>query len=55
MGGAGEGFGFSVRGDAPVIIAGVDGGSLAEVSKIRLLSIDPMLTLLSNFKSFNSI
>jgi hypothetical protein len=27
----GDGFGFMVRGDAPVVIAGVDGGSLAEV------------------------
>ena len=27
-----EGYGFSVRGDAPVIIAGVDPGSLADVS-----------------------
>ena len=26
-----EGFGFSVRGDSPVIIAGVDPDSLAEV------------------------
>ena len=26
-----EGYGFSVRGDAPVIIAGVDIGSIAEV------------------------
>lgn len=26
-----EGFGFSVRGDAPVIIAAVESGSLAEV------------------------
>ncbi len=29
-----EGFGFSVRGDAPVVIAGVDYRSLAEVSNI---------------------
>ena len=29
-----EGYGFSVRGDAPVIIAGVDVGSIAEVSVI---------------------
>lgn len=28
----GEGFGFSVRGDAPVIIAAVDHNSLADVS-----------------------
>ena len=28
----GEGFGFSVRGDGPVIVAGVDQGSLADVS-----------------------
>ena len=28
-----EGFGFSVRGDAPVVVAGVDRKSLAEVSK----------------------
>ena len=27
-----EGFGFSVRGDSPVIVAGVDRDSLAEVS-----------------------
>ncbi len=27
-----QGFGFSVRGDAPVVVAGVDAGSLAEVS-----------------------
>ena len=27
-----EGYGFSVRGDAPVIIAGVDIGSIAEVN-----------------------
>lgn len=27
-----EGFGFSVRGDAPVIIAGVEPNSLADVS-----------------------
>ena len=26
-----QGFGFSVRGDGPVIIAGVDGGSIADV------------------------
>ena len=29
--GGGEGFGFSVRGDGPVIVAGVDQGSLADV------------------------
>jgi hypothetical protein len=29
------GFGFSVRGDSPVIIAGVDHGSLAHVSAIH--------------------
>ena len=28
-----EGYGFSVRGDSPVIIAGVDSGSIAEVSR----------------------
>ena len=28
-----QGFGFSVRGDGPVIIAGVDGGSIADVSR----------------------
>lgn len=32
----GEGFGFSVRGDGPVIVAGVDQGSLADVSTIIL-------------------
>jgi hypothetical protein len=26
-----QGFGFSVRGDGPIIIAGVDGGSIADV------------------------
>jgi hypothetical protein len=26
-----EGFGFSVRGDAPVIVAGIDANSIAEV------------------------
>lgn len=31
---AAQGFGFSVRGDAPVVIAGVDRGSLAEVSNL---------------------
>ncbi len=31
-----EGFGFSVRGDAPVIIAGVDHRSLAEVRELNL-------------------
>ena len=29
-----EGYGFSVRGDAPVIIAGVDIGSIAEVRNL---------------------
>ena len=28
-----QGFGFSVRGDGPIIIAGVDGGSIADVKK----------------------
>uniref|UniRef100_T1ISB1 Rhophilin n=1 Tax=Strigamia maritima TaxID=126957 RepID=T1ISB1_STRMM len=32
---ADESFGFSVRGDSPVIIAGVDGGSLAEVGGMK--------------------
>lgn len=32
----GEGFGFSVRGDAPVIIAAVDHSSLADVSLLNL-------------------
>ena len=32
-----EGYGFSVRGDAPVIIAGVDMGSIAEVIKATFL------------------
>ena len=32
-----EGYGFSVRGDAPVIIAGVDIGSIAEVRNYWLL------------------
>ena len=27
-----QGFGFSVRGDGPIIIAGVDGGSIADVN-----------------------
>ena len=31
-----EGFGFSVRGDAPVVIAGVEPNSLADVSKLLL-------------------
>lgn len=35
----GEGFGFSVRGDAPVIIAAVDHNSLADVSLFILLII----------------
>lgn len=30
------GFGFSVRGDAPVIVASVDSGSLAQVSSLDL-------------------
>lgn len=29
-----QGFGFSVRGDGPIIIAGVDGGSIADVIEI---------------------
>lgn len=29
-----QGFGFSVRGDGPIIIAGVDGGSIADVIQI---------------------
>ena len=33
-----QGFGFSVRGDAPVVIAGVDSGSLAEVSLSVIIS-----------------
>ena len=32
-----EGFGFSVRGDAPVVIAGVEHGSLADVSRAVVL------------------
>ncbi|KAK7793501.1 hypothetical protein R5R35_001837 [Gryllus longicercus] len=32
----GDGFSFSVRGDAPVIVAGVDQDSLADVSTLRL-------------------
>ena len=31
-----EGYGFSVRGDAPVIIAGVDIGSIAEVRNLSI-------------------
>ena len=34
-----EGFGFSVRGDAPVVIAGVDPRSLAEVCTIMTLRV----------------
>lgn len=30
-----QGFGFSVRGDAPVIVAGVDSGSLAELGGLK--------------------
>ena len=38
-GDAEAGFGFSVRGDAPVIVAGVDPGSLAHVSyNLKLVS-----------------
>jgi hypothetical protein len=29
-----EGYGFSVRGDAPVVVAGVETASLAHVSKV---------------------
>ncbi|CAB3370818.1 Hypothetical predicted protein [Cloeon dipterum] len=31
----GDGFGFMVRGDAPVVVAGVDGGSLAEAAGMK--------------------
>ncbi|XP_045029029.1 rhophilin-2 isoform X1 [Daphnia magna] len=30
-----QGFGFSVRGDGPIIIAGVDGGSIADLAGVR--------------------
>lgn len=33
-----QGFGFSVRGDAPVVIAGVDRNSLAEVGVVDGIS-----------------
>ena len=35
-----EGYGFSVRGDAPVVIAGVEHGSLADVSGAASLRLD---------------
>ena len=35
-----EGYGFSVRGDAPVIIAGVDIGSIAEVISIEKKNLE---------------
>ena len=31
-----EGFGFSVRGDSPVIIAGIDANSIAEVNTLNI-------------------
>ena len=34
-----QGFGFSVRGDGPIIIAGVDGGSIADVISILRIKI----------------
>lgn len=34
-----QGFGFAVKGDAPVIIAGVDKGSLAEVCFLFIIFI----------------
>ena len=40
-----EGYGFSVRGDAPVIIAGVDVGSIAEV--ITVVVIHGVLAVIS--------
>ena len=46
-----EGYGFSVRGDAPVIIAGVDMGSIAEVTKSN--NLDAMAT--GCCKNINSI
>lgn len=42
-----EGFGFSVRGDSPVIIAGIDSNSIAEVT-----ACDQMLHLKGSFSLF---
>ena len=46
-----EGFGFSVRGDAPVVVAGVDHKSLAEVSQCKRHALGSRTTLIIWFQA----
>ena len=50
-----EGYGFSVRGDAPVVVAGVEQNSLADVRSRLLITINSiMIILIVTRKTFSS-